>query len=157
MTCSWVRQTLPMFRIRRENCVRLSLVTPERGCGTPWQYSCWCRKCSARVQSWHLCAPCVIGMKKVSISFLRSKNTGGIPPSPIHNCRDSFALSPVPGGRGFLWISDSDSMFTQATQRPWQRQTLSWRRTHLREDFSLSTNGCVMNNSKLGGGDVFSN
>ena len=85
-----------------ELCSVECLVTPERGCGTPWQYS-WCyRKCSARMQSWHLCAPCLIGITRALIRFLRSKNTGGIPPSPIHYRRDLFAPVTSPRWQGLF-------------------------------------------------------
>ena len=133
------------------------LVTPERGYGTPWQYSWCCRKCSARVQSWNLFAPCLIGIASALIKS-PDRKTQAVFLHPQYTTVGTLSpLSPVPGGRGFLWLSASDSMFTQATQRPWQRQTLSWRRTHLREDFSLSIYKPAMNNSNLEGVDVFSN
>ena len=81
------------------------MVTPEQGCGTHWQHPLCCRNCSARVQSWHLCAPCLTGITRLLIRFLRSKNTGGIPPPPNTTVRTLLPLSPVPGGRGFLWIA----------------------------------------------------
>ena len=103
MTCSWVRQSLPMFLTRRENCVRLSVWSLlSESAEHLWQRSWCCRKCSARAQSWHLCASCLIGIASVLIRFLRSKNTGGIPPPPIHHRRDSFAPVTSPRWQGLF-------------------------------------------------------
>ena len=85
-----------------ELCSVECLVTPEQGCGTHWQHPLCCRNCSARVQSWHLCAPCLTGITRLLIRFLRSKNTGGIPPPPKHHRRDSFAPVTSPRWQGLF-------------------------------------------------------
>ena len=103
MTCSWVRQTLAMFRTRRRNCVRLSVWSLlSEGAEHLGSILDAAEKCSAKVQFWHLCAPRLIGITDLLIRFLRSKNTDGIPPSPIHHCRDSFAPVTSPRWRGLF-------------------------------------------------------
>ena len=52
------------------------------------------------MQSWHLCAPCLVGLKRALIRSLRSKNAGGIPPLTIHHLPGLFRpchQSPVAG------------------------------------------------------------
>ena len=147
-----------MFRTRRRNCVRSSV----------WSLlSEGAEHLGSKLDAAENAAPkCNLGIcvhRVLSAGWDRKLDSSDrkIPavfPHPQNTTVGTLLpLSPVPGGRGFLWISDTDSMFTQATLRPWQRQTLSWRRTHLREDFSVSMYKRVSNNSNLGGVDVFSN
>ena len=58
--------------------------------------------CSTNVQSWHLFASRNTAITSSLIRFLRSKNTGGIPPSPMHHRRDYFAPVTSPWWQGLF-------------------------------------------------------
>ena len=84
------------------------------------------------------------------------KNADGIPPFPKYQRRTSFA--PVTSSRwqGLFMGLRTDLIFTQAMQRPWQRQISSWCRIHLRDGSWLFICTQRMSNRNLGGGYVFS-
>ena len=70
--------------------------------------------CSTNVQSWHLFASRNTAISPGLIRFLRSKNTGGIPPE-YTTVGKSWPLSPVPGGRGFFSVQGDVELLLEMT------------------------------------------